>query len=58
MIIPIEKKQGAQECLQYITISLISHAYKTVLKTLRHGNKVEEFLGFRKACGTRDAIAC
>lgn len=44
VIVPIEKKQGAQQRLRYRAISLISHASKTVLKTLRHGNKAEEFL--------------
>ena len=59
MIIPIEKKRGAQDCV----ISLVSHASKIVLKILtrRLKSAAESYLekdqfGFRKDRGTRDAI--
>jgi hypothetical protein len=64
IIIPIEKKQGAQECVDFRTISLITHASKIVMKilTYRVESKAESFLGedqfgFRRGCGTRDGIA-
>ena len=64
IIIPIEKKQGAQECVDFRTISLINHASKILLKILtkRLECKAEHFLsddqyGFRKERGTRDGIA-
>jgi len=64
VIIPIKKKSGAQECVDFRTISLVSHASKIVLKILtrRLESKAEMFLekdqyGFRKGRGTRDAIA-
>ena len=60
---PIEKKAGAQECSDYRTISLISHASKIILRILteRLENKAKSYLGedqygFRKGLGTRDAI--
>ena len=63
IIIPIEKKVGAQECSDYRTISLISHASKIILRILteRLENKAKSYLGedqygFRKGLGTRDAI--
>ena len=34
VIIPIEKKSGAQECVDIRTISLVSHASKIILKIL------------------------
>jgi len=57
IIIPIEKKSGAQECVDFRTISLVSHAL-----TRRLESKAESYLGrdqhgFRRGCGTRDAIA-
>ena len=64
IIIPLEKKNGAQECVDFRTISLIPHASKVVLKILtrRLESKAELFLGrdqygFRRGFGTRDAIA-
>jgi len=64
IIIPIEKKSGVQECVDFQTISLISHASKIVLKILtrRLESKAESYLGrdqygFMRGCGTRDAIA-
>ena len=64
IIIPIEKKQGAQECVDFRTISLVNHASKILLKILtkRLECKAEHFLsddqyGFRKERGTRDGIA-
>jgi len=47
IIIPIEKKSGAQESVDFQTISLISHVSKTVLKilTLRLESKAEPYLG-------------
>ena len=51
------------ECSDHRTISLISHASKTLLKILtnRIEAKARDFIGrnqfgFRKGCGTRDAI--
>jgi len=64
IVIPIEKKQGAQECVEFRTISLVSHASKILLKILtrRLEAKAETYLGndqygFRKGCGTREGIA-
>jgi len=64
VIFQIEKKSGAQECVDFRTISLVSHASKIVLKIVTHRSqsKGEMFLendqyGFRKGRGTRDAIA-
>jgi hypothetical protein len=64
IMIPIEKKQGAQECVEFRTISLVSHASKILLKILtrRLEAKAEDYLGndqygFRKGCGTREGIA-
>jgi len=63
-IIPIEKKNSAQKCVDFSTISLIPHASKIFLKilTCRLESKSESFLrrdqyGFRISCGIRDAIA-
>ena len=63
VMIPIEKKANAVECEDYRTISLISHTSKIVLKILtkRIEAKAKCFIGqdqfgFRKGCGTRDAI--
>jgi len=64
IIIPIDKRCGAHDCVDVRTISLVSHASNTVLKVLtrRLESKAELFLerdqyGFRKGKGTRDAIA-
>ena len=63
VMIPIPKKANAVDCADYRTISLISHASKIVLKILnnRIQSKADMMLsktqfGFRKGCGTREAI--
>jgi len=63
VMIPIPKKTNATECADYRTISIISHASKIVLKILtkRLESKVKSMIsktqfGFRKGCGTREAI--
>ena len=62
-MIPLHKKMNAVECSDHRTIHLISHALKILLKILtnRIEAKARNFLGrnqfgFRKGCGTRDAI--
>jgi len=47
IIIPIEKKSGAQECVDFRIIRLIPHASKIVLRVLtrRLESKVDLFLG-------------
>src|SRR6476661_7858320 len=63
VMIPLQKKMNAVECSDQRTISLISHASKILLKILT--NRIEanardligrNQFGFRKGCGTRDAI--
>src|SRR6478609_7599 len=63
VMIPLQKKMNAVECSDHRTISLISHASKILPKILT--NRIEamakDFIGrnqfgFRKGCGTRDAI--
>src|SRR6478609_1413509 len=58
-----QKKMNAAECSDHRTVSLISHASEILLKILT--NRIEanarDFtgrnqFGFRKGCGTRDAI--
>ena len=63
MIIPTHKKHGAQDCIDFRTTSLVSHASKIVLKILtrRLESTAESYLGkdqfgFTKGRGTRDAI--
>src|SRR5688572_11401602 len=63
VMIPIPKKNNATDCADYRTISLITRASKIVLKTLtkRLESKLEPLIsqtqfGFRKGCGTREAI--
>ena len=63
VMIPLQKKTRAEECEDYRTISLISHASKIMLKVLtkRIAARATGFIGknqfgFRKGCGTRDAI--
>ena len=63
VMIPIPKKAKAVDCADYRTISLISHASKILLKILtkRLEGKTEMLIsktqfGFRKGCGTREAI--
>src|SRR5580698_4570128 len=62
-MIPIQKKSNAIDCEDHRTINLISHASKILLKILtkRIEAKAKAFIGqnqfgFRKGCGTRDAI--
>ena len=64
VVIPIPKKANAVECSDYRTISLISHASKILLKIInnRMQSKADMVLGrtqfgFRRGCGTREAIA-
>ena len=63
IFIPIPKKGSAKECSNYLTIALISHASKAMLKIFQarlqqHMN--QEFpdvqAGFRKGRGTSDQI--
>ena len=64
VIVPLQKKLNATECADHKTISLISHdASKILLRILtkRLEGKVNDCMGktqfgFRKGCGTRDAI--
>src|SRR6476619_5973418 len=63
VMILLQKKMNAVECSDHRTISLISHASKILLKILtnRIEAKARDFIGrnqfgFRKGCGTRDAI--
>ena len=64
VFIPIPKKGNAKECSNYLTIALISHASKVMLKILQarlqqHVNHElpDVQTGFRKGRGTRDQIA-
>ena len=63
-LFPIPKKGNAKECLNYCTISLISHASKVMIKILQA--RLQQYVnrelpavqaGFRKDRGTRDQIA-
>src|SRR5277367_1279237 len=63
VMIPLPKKANAVECSDHRTISLISHASKIMLKVLtkRIEAKAKDLIGrnqfgFRRGCGTRDAI--
>jgi len=63
VIIPVEKKSGAQECANFRTINLVSHASKMVLKILtRRLESIAEMFpekdqyGFSKGRAARDAI--
>lgn len=63
IMIPLPKKQNAVECSDHRTISLISHASKILLRILtkRIEGKTTGFVGetqfgFRRGCGTREAI--
>ncbi len=62
-MIPLKKKPDAKECGDYRTISLIPHASKILLRILtrRMESKANDYIGntqfgFRKGCGTREAI--
>ena len=63
VFIPIPKKGNGEECSNYCTTALISHASKVLLKILRA--RLEQYVncelpdvqaGFRKGRGTRDQI--
>ena len=63
VMIPLPKKVNAVDCADFRTISLISHASKIILKIIKNRlqAKADMFLGntqfgFRKGCGTREAI--
>ena len=58
------KKGNAKECSNYLTVALISHASKVMLKILQA--RLQQYVnhelpdvqaGFRKGRGTRDQIA-
>ena len=64
VFIPIPKKGNVKECLNYSTITLISHANKVMLKILQA--RLQQYVnrelpglqaGFRKGRGTRDQVA-
>ena len=64
VFIPIPKKRNAEDCSNYRTIALISHASKGMLKILQA--RLQQYVnhelpdvqaGFRKGRGTRDQIA-
>ena len=63
VFIPITKKGNAEECSNYHTVTLLSHASKVMLKILQ--TRVQQYVncevpddqaGFRKGRGTRDQI--
>ena len=64
VFIPIPRKGNAEECSNYHTTALISHASKVMLKILHA--RLQQYMnrelpdvqaGFRKGRGTRDQIA-
>ena len=64
VFIPIPKKGNTKECSNSLTIALISHASKVMLKILQA--RFQQYMnrelpdvqaGFRKGRGTRDQIA-
>ena len=64
VFIPIPKKGNAKECPNDLTVALISHASKVMLKILQA--RLQQYMncelpdvqaGFRKGRGTRDQIA-
>ena len=64
VFIPIPKKSNAEECSNYHTIALISHASKVMLKILQawlhqymNCELPDVQAGFRKGRGTKDQIA-
>ena len=61
VFIPIPKTGNAEECSNYYTIALISHASKVMLKILQAKYVNRELpdvqAGFRKGRGTRDQIS-
>ena len=64
MYVPIYKKGDTQECGNYRTIALISHASKVLLRIIQRRLEVFHIpelpiaqAGFRRGRGTRDHIA-
>ena len=64
IFIPIPKKGNAKECANHLTIALISHSSKVMLKIPQA--KFQQYVncelpdvqvGFRKGTGSRDQIA-
>ena len=64
VFISISKKDNLKGCLNYRTVTLISHARKVMLKILQ--SRLQQYVnceipdvqaGFRKGRGTRDQIA-
>ena len=64
VFIPIAEKGNAKECSNYLTIALISHTSKVILKIPQA--RLQQYVnhelpdvqaGFRKGRGTRDQIA-
>ena len=64
VFIPTPKKGNAKECSNYLTVALISHASKVMLKIIQL--RLQQYMnheipgiqtGFRKGSGTRDKIA-
>ena len=64
IFIPVPKKGNVKECSNYLTIALISHDSKVMLKILQA--RLQQYMnhelpdvqaGFRKDRGTRDQIA-
>ena len=64
VFIPILEKGSAKKCSNYLTIALISHTSKVILKILQA--RLQQYLncelpdvqaGFRKCTGTRNQIA-
>src|SRR5437867_10730218 len=63
IFVPIPKVSKAQECCDFRTIALISHASKILLHLIKRritpiieGQLGDSQMGFRKGIGTRDAI--
>ena len=63
VFIPIPRKENAKECSNYLTIALISHDSKVMLKILQ--SRIQQYLrhelpdvqaGFRKSTGNRDKM--
>ena len=64
IIVTLPKKMNTMECKEHRTWSLTTHASKIMLKVLTREveSKANHFIGktqfgFRRGCGTRDAIA-
>ena len=64
VFIPVPKKSSVKDCSSYLTIALMSHASKLMLKILQA--RLHQYMnyelpdvqaGFRKDRGTRDQIA-